>query len=517
MNWIVFIIVSIFISFLVKLVLFPLRSGPYKLPPGPTAFPILTNFIWLRQSPLAIESVLRSFTAKYGPIITIHVGPSPAIIIADRSIVHKALVQNGAIFADRPRALSINRITASGNLDNITSAPYSPTWRLLRRNLAGVMLHPSRVRAYSQVRKRVLDILVTRLESRPESDTLVVKHFQFATFCLLALMCFGDELNETQILEIHQVQREIIVNLQRFLILNLWPKLMKILLRKRWKEYLQLKNKQHEVLIPVIKAREKTKHEITKEGEEKEENLVSYVDTLIDLQLIDQKRKLNNEEIVNLCSEFLNAGTDTTTTTLQWIMANLVKNPQIQQKLFEEIDGIMKSSTTRHGLREEEVKEEDLGKLPYLKAVILEGLRRHPPGHFILPHAVKEDTTLENYFIPKNGTVNIMSGDMGWDPEVWEDPMTFKPERFMSGDGEASSTMFDITGSKEIKMMPFGVGRRICPGYGLAMLHLEYFVANLVWRFEWKAVEGDEVDLSEKMEFTIWMKNPLKAQLRPRF
>ena len=94
----------------------------------------------------------------------------------------------------------------------------------------------------------MLDILVTRLESRPGSETLVVQHFQFATFCLLALMCFGDELNETQILEIHQVQREIVVNLQRFLILNLWPKLMKILLRKRWKEYLQLKNKQHEVV-----------------------------------------------------------------------------------------------------------------------------------------------------------------------------------------------------------------------------------------------------------------------------
>lgn len=164
------------------------------------------------------------------------------------------------------------------------------------------------------------------------------------------------------------------------------------------------------------------------------------------------------------------------------------------------------------------MKEEDLGKLPYLKAVILEGLRRHPPGHFMLPHAVKEDTTLENYFIPKNGIVNIYAVEMGWDPQVWEDPMAFKPERFMNDDGgEVASTKFDITGSKEIKMMPFGVGRRICPGATLAMLHLEYFVANLVWKFEWKAVEGEEVDLSEKMEFTIVMKKPLKAQIHPRF
>ena len=74
---------------------------------------------------------------------------------------------------------------------------------------------------------------------------------------------------------------------------------------------------------------------------------------------------------------------------------------------------------------------------------------------------------------------------------------------------------FDITGSREVKMMPFGVGRRICPGLNLAMLHLEYFVANLVWNFEWKSSNGD-VDLSEKQEFTIMMKYPLQVHISPR-
>ena len=105
---------------------------------------------------------------------------------------------------------------------------------------------------------------------------------------------------------------------------------------------------------------------------------------------------------------------------------------------------------------------------------------------------------------------------MGWDPKVWEDPMAFKPERFLSGGGDGGGEVFDITGSREIKMMPFGAGRRMCPAHGLAMLHLEYFVANLVWKFEWRAVDGDEVDLSEKQEFTIAMKYPLKAHLSRR-
>ncbi|KAJ6413570.1 hypothetical protein OIU84_006377 [Salix udensis] len=209
--------------------------------------------------------------------------------------------------------------------------------------------------------------------------------------------------------------------------------------------------------------------------------------------------------MVTLCSEFLNGGTDTTSTALQWIMANLVKYPQIQEKLFIEIKGVVRDG-------EENIEEDELQKMPYLKAVILEGLRRHPPSHFVLPHAVTEDVVLDKYVIPKDGTVNFMVAEMGWDPKVWEDPMAFKPERFLDGGGET----FDIAGRREIKMMPFGAGRRICPGHGLAMLHLEYFVANLIWKFEWKAVEGDDVDLSEGEEFTVVMKNPLQAQICPR-
>lgn len=241
------------------------------------------------------------------------------------------------------------------------------------------------------------------------------------------------------------------------------------------------------------------------EPEEQEDNYVqSYVDTLLDLELPDEKRKLNEDEIVSLCSEFLNGGTDTTATALQWIMANLVKNPEIQERLHEEIKSVV-------GEEAKEIEEEEAHKMPYLKAVVLEGLRRHPPGHFVLPHSVTEDTVLGGYKVPKKGTVNFMVAEIGRDPAVWEEPMAFKPERFI-GEKEA----VDITGSRGIKMMPFGAGRRICPGIGLAMLHLEYYVANMVREFEWKEVQGCEVDLTEKLEFTVVMKHPLKARAVPR-
>nr|GLL20824.1 cytochrome P450 89A2-like [Ipomoea trifida] len=209
--------------------------------------------------------------------------------------------------------------------------------------------------------------------------------------------------------------------------------------------------------------------------------------------------------MATLCGEFLNGGTDTTSTALQWIMANLVKHSSIQATLYEEILGVIGAA------EEEGVKEEDLQRMPYLKAVVLEGLRRHPPAHFLQPHTVSEEVELGGYVIPKNSVINFTVADLGWDPTVWEDPMEFKPERFLSG-GEA----FDLSGSREIKMMPFGAGRRICPGLALSLLHLEYFVANLVWLFQWKGVEGDEVDLAEKQVFTTVMKHPLRAHLYPR-
>ncbi|XVE62352.1 hypothetical protein DITRI_Ditri06bG0111300 [Diplodiscus trichospermus] len=293
----------------------------------------------------------------------------------------------------------------------------------------------------------------------------VVDHFRYAMFCLLVLMCFGDKLNQEQIREIENVQRRLLIGVVgRFNVLNFWPKLTRVLLRKHWKEFLRVVDEQEKLLVRLIRSRKEVEERLNRQ----------------------EKRKLTEEEIVSLSCEFLDAGTDTTSTALQWIMANMVKYPHVQDKLFMEIKQVLRAG-------EEEIKEDDLQKIPYLKAVILEGLRRHPTWTFC----------------------SASYSEMGWDPKVWEDPMTFKPERFLTND-KNSGEVFDITGSREIKMMPFGVGRRICPGLGLAMLHLEYFVANLVWNFEWKAIDGDEVNLEEKPEFTVVMKTPLQAHIYPR-
>ncbi|KAK9120369.1 hypothetical protein Syun_017986 [Stephania yunnanensis] len=317
-------------------------------------------------------------------------------------------------------------------------------------------------------------------------------------FCLLCLMCFGERLEEEVIERVEEAMRDVLLNFSRLNVLALFPRLSRFVFPNRWAKLYELKENRDRVLIPLIRGRGGNR-----EGEGTDE-IVAYVDTLIGLTIPeDGGRKLDEGEIVSLCSEFLNAGTDTTSTALQWIMANLVKHQEVQEKVFDEIQRAVGDG--------EEVREEDLQRMTYLKAVVLEGLRRHPPGHFVLPHAVAEEVEVEGFVVPKGASVNFLVAEMGWDRTVWENPMEFKPERFLEEGFD-----FDITGSREIKMMPFGAGRRICPGLGLALLHLEYFVANLVREFKWTAREGDVVDLSEKQEFTIVMKHPLWSHLTPR-
>jgi len=319
-------------------------------------------------------------------------------------------------------------------------------------------------------------------------------------------MCLGNDLDEEKIKEIEDEERRFLLALNRFQVLDFWPWLTKMLLPNRWAELLGRKRHQYEVFMPLIQARKEAMKKVT----DKPYINSTYLDSLLELELqednANEKRKLTDAEIVALCSEFLTAGTDTSSTSLQWIMANLVKHSEIQTKLFEEIQAVV-------GSKSKEVKEEDLQQLPYLRAVILEGLRRHPPGHLLLPHGLIRDAELGGYLVPKNATVHFVVSEMGWDPQIWDHPMEFRPERFLGKEGEG----FDMMGGGgEIKMIPFGAGRRICPGYSLGMLHLMYFVANLVWNFEFKPLNGAEINLSEKLEFTTVMKYPLVAQISPR-
>ena len=229
----------------------------------------------------------------------------------------------------------------------------------------------------------------------------------------------------------------------------------------------------------------------------------NYLETLFALQTEGSSTELSMDKMVTLCSEFLIGGVDTTVTTIEWTMARLVENPLIQAKIHEEICEAI-------GDKDRLIGEEDLPKLPYLQAAITETLRLHPPGHFTLPHSVSQPCKLGGYDILPGMAIYFSITAISRDPEIWDEPLEYRPERMLSRD-------VDLTGTNKMTMLPFSAGRRICPGLGVATIHLQLFIARMVQEFEWCTNHpGEIVDLSEKFEFVWIMKSPLKAVIRDR-
>ena len=331
-------------------------------------------------------------------------------------------------------------------------------------------------------------------------------------------MCFGLKIEEDRIKALADVLHRVLLYSSSQNKLNQYPlKLGKFIYPNLWNQLSTLRNELDTAIIPLIEARfnnrradtEQRKNELESESETKSEQILPYLDTLINLHLPEENRKLEEGEIISLCAEFLNGIVHSTVVVMEWAMANIVKYPEVQEKLWREMNQVMNITSSK-----EHITEEDLKKLPYLKAVIMETLRRHPPGHLALPHLVTEEVVLDGKFVvPEKTTVHFAAAEMARNGEVWEEPMEFRAERFLRKEEEEEEEEI-LSGKKEIRYMPFGGGRRICPGIGISMLHLQYFVGNLIWLLKWDAI--GEVDLEEKLEVSIVMKTPLEARISAR-
>ncbi|KAA8521984.1 hypothetical protein F0562_012702 [Nyssa sinensis] len=193
--------------------------------------------------------------------------------------------------------------------------------------------------------------------------------------------------------------------------------------------------------------------------------------------------------------ELFSAGTDTSTSTVEWALAELIKNPESMKKVREEL--------TRE-IKQESLKESHLPQLPYLQACVKETLRLHPPAPFLLPHRALDSCKVMNYTIPKNAQVVVNIWAIGRDPVIWEEPLKFKPERFLN------STL-DFKGN-DFEFLPFGAGRRICPGLPMGAKQVSLALASLIHHFDWSLPHGNdpnELDMNEKFGVTLHKEQPL--------
>lgn len=183
-------------------------------------------------------------------------------------------------------------------------------------------------------------------------------------------------------------------------------------------------------------------------------------------------------------------------------MAELLRNPESMKKVREELDSVIKQDFP---------KNFHLMQLPYLGACIKETLRLHPPAPLALPHKALETCQVMNYTIPKNAQVLLNVWAIGRDPSIWEESLLFKPERFLS-------SKVDYKGN-DFEFLPFGGGRRICPGLPMATRTIPLILVSLIHFFDWSLPDGkhpSEMNMQEKFGVTMQMEHPLSLLLKTR-
>ncbi|XP_070006352.1 geraniol 8-hydroxylase-like [Nicotiana sylvestris] len=222
-----------------------------------------------------------------------------------------------------------------------------------------------------------------------------------------------------------------------------------------------------------------------------------FLDVLLD-QCEEEGSGFDRQTIKPLILDLFLAGSDTSAITTEWAVAELLRNPQKLQKLREEI--LQQIGTERP------VKESDIDKLPYLQAVVKEVIRLHPAAPLLLPHKAQEDTEIFDFIVPKNSQVLVNAWAIERDPKYWEKPLEFMPERFIN-------SSVDYKG-RDFEYIPFGAGRRICPGMPLAIRMVNLMLASIVQPFSWKLPKGmapENLDMEEQFGLTLRKAIPLLA------
>lgn len=197
-------------------------------------------------------------------------------------------------------------------------------------------------------------------------------------------------------------------------------------------------------------------------------------------------------------------GTDTSTVTMEWAMSELIRNPHILQKLKKELDTVIGKDRL--------VRESDIANLKYLQAIIKEVFRLHPVGPLLVPHESTHDCEVAGYQIPAGTRLYVNTYAIGRNPKAWERPLEFDPERFMSG------PEIDVKG-QDFRLLPFGSGRRGCPGIPLGLLIVQWTIATLVHAFDWSLPAGQnpkDLDMTEAFGLTVPRAEALFVNAKPR-
>ncbi|XP_064989843.1 cytochrome P450 71A1-like [Musa acuminata AAA Group] len=475
-----------------------LRARTHGMPPSPPKLPFIGNFHQLGSHP---HRSLHALSQKHGPLMLLHLGQVPTLVVSSPDGARDVMRNHDQVFASRP-VLKPAKVLFDGCKD-LGFSPHGEHWRQLRKICAFHLLSSTRVQSYRLIRQEEVGFMIRKISSQASPTTSVDMSeifYSFANDMLCRVVSGKFNREEGRNVLLGELIREFSVLLGKFYVGDYFPWLGWLdVLFGSMERAKKTKKRWDDLLDGVIQEHE----DRSAEGDDGERD---FVDVLLSLREDPggNHALLTPQTIKALLMDIFSGGTETSYVTLEYAMAELVRNPRMMAKLQHQVRGI--ASRTKGT-----VKEEDLDEMAYLKAIIKEVLRLYPPAPLLLPRELLEDCQIQGYNIPKKTRVIVNAWAISRDPSHWEAPDEFKPERFM-GDGA-----MDFKGN-DFEFIPFGAGRRICPGMGFANASLELALATLVYHFDWELPGGlttEDLDMSEAFGIMLQRKQRLHLVAKP--
>ncbi|PIN20498.1 Cytochrome P450 CYP2 subfamily [Handroanthus impetiginosus] len=454
----------------------------YNLPPSPAlALPILGHLHILKQP---LHRTLCCFSQSHGPIFSLKFGIRHVVVVSSRKLVEECFTTNDIVFSNRPYSMANDYL--GYNHSTMSGAPYGHHWRNLRRLGAVEVLSVGRLNAFSHIReeemRRTLRSLTTsgneytKVELRPKLFELI--------FNVIMKMLAGNKYSEKE--ELGEKFREMVTGCLEHAQSSNPEDVLPFL---RWIDYRGLKKKLSDL---GEKLDAMYQNMLEEHRQEKRNTIIGH---LLSLQESDPEF-YTDQTIKGFITNMIIASTDTSIVAIEWAMSLLLNHPDTLQKAKVELD-----SQIGH---QRLVQEQDLPKLHYLHNIISETFRMFPAAPLAVPRESSTDCKIGGYDIPGGTILFVNVWAIHRDPEVWDNPTCFKPERFEEKEDETQ------------KLIQFGMGRRACPGSSLGQRMVGLILGSLIQCFEWERVSLEEVDLAEGVGLIVPKLKPLEARYKPR-
>ncbi|XP_028802951.1 cytochrome P450 CYP82D47-like [Neltuma alba] len=489
------------------------NATPRKLPPeAGRGWPVIGH-LHLLGGPQPPHITLGNMAEKYGPIFTVRLGVHPTLIINSWEIAKECFTVNDRAFASRPKLVAFE--VMGYNFSMFGLSPYGDYWRQVRKIATLEVLSNRRLEMLKHVREsEVKSIMkdtydrwleVNKNDQNIEAEPLSCEMKEWFGEIILNVMfrmVVGKRFAETEGKETTQKALRNFLDLSgAFMMSDALPYLRWMDLGGQEKAMKKTATELDQFIQFWLDEHRRKRDSGSGQAESK---LGDFLDMLVssvdDAEMIDGHDA--DSMIKATCLALILAGTDTTTVTLTWALSLLMNNPEVLKKAAKEVD-------TEVG-REKLVVESDLRNLPYLQAIIKETMRLYPAAPLGLVHESMEDCTVAGYHIPSGTRLLTNLSMLHRDPRVYEDPLKFSPERFLTFHKNV-----DLRG-QHFELIPFGSGRRMCPGISFALLMTQLTLASLLHGFDIASPDNEPMDMREQVGLTNIKASPLQVLLTPR-